>query len=63
VKTTLRGVFLEDSEKYPKGRLGSEVQREVMSDELHSIQGENNSERITKTDLGTKGTQELSLYT
>jgi hypothetical protein len=34
-----------------------------MSDKLHSIQGENNFGRITKTDLGTEGTQELSLYT
>jgi hypothetical protein len=37
VKTTLRGIFLEGSEKYPKGRLSSEVQREVISDKLCSI--------------------------
>jgi hypothetical protein len=51
VKAVLRDVFLEGSEKYPKGGLSSEEDNCVVFG------------RITKTDLGTDGTQRLSSYT
>jgi hypothetical protein len=54
VNTALRGIFLEDSDDILKGL----VQKGMVRDNCLVIEG-----RITKTDLGTEGTQELSLYT
>jgi hypothetical protein len=57
VKTTLRGVFLEGLEKCLRRGTWFRSLEGMIRDNCLIIEG-----RITKTDLGTEGTQGLSLY-